>query len=283
MKDAVNVLHVAVNYETTEQCDQFVRRYLRTRSLPDRTQLVVVDNSSADRRSDLARLASAWGPDVALLLAPSNLGYLGGARYALESPRCAKALARVDWLIVSNVDLSYDHGQLERALAAHDPSAVAAIAPRIVSAADRSELNPFMATRPSPLRMRSYQLLFRSFAVLVGYSWVSEAIRRATRALRSTARVSPGGIYAPHGSFFILSRRCFGSAAALAHRPFLFGEEIFVAERARNAGLPIVFDPSIRIEHADHASTRHLPKRSLHRFHRDAADWIARTYFSSRS
>ena len=276
------ILYVAVNYETAALCERFVAQFSNPGARAWNASLVVVDNSSMPSQERLVEKAKRWPEDVQLLVAPANLGYFGAVRYALTQPSVKRLLGESDWMVVSNVDLLFDREQLERSTARHTPATTAVIAPRILSLADGSEQNPYMRKRPTTLRIHAYRMIFRSYWALLAYSWGAQAWRSVRRRLGRSGGAPSGQqlIYAPHGSFMILSSSCFARAEDFAFQPFLFGEEIFIAEAAARAGLAVVFDPAILVMHEDHAGMQSLPRREIQRFHLESAEWIARTYFS---
>ena len=248
----------------------------------DRTgvHIAFVDNSDGDDRGDLERRLHSLQPSITVWNAPGNLGYFGGARYGLE--RAIESGADPDWVVISNVDLSFDPAAVARALVRHDWRTVGVVAPAIRSSISGRPLNPFMIRRPPAWRMHAYKYTFRPYWGLVGYIFVSDAVRRLRRLIRSprTAdEVGPREIYAPHGAFIAISRALLAKASPLDHKPFLFGEEITVAESARCVGMAVIYDPSIEVLHAEHASTAAMPSRKRHAYLREAAAYRADTFF----
>ncbi len=271
------VLHIAVNYKTPARAHGFVNRFCRSRSGSESTSLIIVDNSDGEQRGMLSAELDRRCPGVHCVTAPSNLGYFGGARFGLEVAQRGDSIP--EWTIVSNVDLSYGAAALERALARHDPDSIAVVVPRITSSATGLELNPHLRVRPTRLRMHVYKHLFRSYRGLRAYTWLTDRIKNSRAAPRPAGMSCGERVYAAHGCFLILSRGYFARGGSLRHEPFLFGEEISVAEHARRTGLATICDPSIAITHDDHASTGELPGRMLHAYHRHASAWIANEYF----
>ena len=60
---------------------------------------------------------------------------------------------------------------------------------------------------------------------------------------------------------------------------FLFGEEVFVAETARQIGLRVIYHPGLRLSHDDHSSTGLVRSRRLAGLVRASASYIADRYF----
>src|SRR3954469_4439982 len=87
-----------------------------------------------------------------------------------------------------------------------------------------------------------------------------------------------GKIYAPHGSFLVLSKEYFRAGGTLDFPCFLFGEEIYLAENLRRLGLDVVYEPSLEVVHQEHKSTKLLKSRELARFVASSAAYCADTY-----
>lgn len=95
----------------------------------------------------------------------------------------------------------------------------------------------------------------------------------------STAENADRQVYAPHGALMVLSREFFRRGGSLEHPPFLFGEEITIAEEALRVSLPVIYSPSIAVIHEQHASVSRLPSRVHHEFVSHAAAYVADEYF----
>jgi len=126
--------------------------------------------------------------------------------------------------------------------------------------------------------------VFRYYPSMVLYEGLSALVAQALKPMRpqrdSAGQVSAEqAMYAPHGCFIVLSREYFRRGGSLNHPPFLFGEEISVAEAARHASLPVRFCPDLRVEHSEHASVMKLPSRRIHRFLAEASAYCADRFF----
>ncbi len=240
-------------------------------------RLLVVDNSEADARVSL-RIPTAQSDAIHYLAPSHNLGYFGGARWALSSDAARSFGA--DWTVVSNVDLTFDPTELRAVLSEFDARKIGVIAPAITSKDALERLNPFLEQRPRRARMRVYKYVFASYWCFALYSWGAEILRRRAWSSAATSEMNrERDIYAPHGSFMIFSAEFFCRGGSLDHPPFLFGEEFTVAERAREVSLPVVYCPAIRITHEQHASVARLPSRLHQRFMHAAATYVADAFF----
>jgi GT2 family glycosyltransferase len=270
----MRVLYIAVNYGTSAHAQRFVECVARS---PQDARLIMVDNTEAERRQPLI-FEPALNGVVHYCPTHGNLGYFGGARYGASTPMARDFDA--DWVAVSNVDLTFDAARLRAILAQHDTREVGIVAPAITSRFSLENLNPFMGARPTRTRMHAYKYIFRWYAGFVCYEWLSRVVRRRSwwgggRDGDSAERA----IYAPHGSFMIFSREFFRRGGSLDHSPFLFCEEITIGERARSMSLPVLYCPTIRMTHEQHASVSKLPGRAHHRLVSVAVSHVTDAYF----
>lgn len=271
----MKVSYVAINYRTPQHVQGFLQCF---RDPLAGTRVWVVDNTEAAHRVPLTvdPHQCEW---AACVTSPGNLGYFGGARFGLELAFAGGA--DPDWVVVSNVDVRLDPSEVARSLHTKEVTKSGVIAPAVTSSATGAALNPFMSVRPSRSRMHLYKNLFRYYWGYAAYSALSGLAHRFRhRPERSPEPGTDRRIYSPHGSIMIFSREFFARGGSLAHPPFLYGEEITVAERARELGLPVEFVPSIRVEHQEHASMSALPGKLQHRFISEAATYAADAYFS---
>lgn len=269
----MKILYIAVNYRTPAHAQRFVE-CLRGASPDDR--LIVVDNTEPEQREPLALDAGLRGI-VIELPAPANLGYFGGARFGILSREARNF--DPDWTVVSNVDVVFDPVQVRIAMGGNDCETVGIVAPSIVSEPSREDLNPFMVSRPARWRMRGYRYVFHTYFGYAMYSWLSQVAQRRPWRRSGEALPRARAIYAPHGAFMVLSREFFRRGGNLDRTPFLYGEEITIAERARTLSLAVRYCPSIQVIHHQHASISRLPGRLHHKLVAAASAYIADAYF----
>jgi GT2 family glycosyltransferase len=273
------VLLVCVKYDSDPETALYMESLRRLEGQPN-LQVLIVDNA-------VGALMAAMPMDTSftLLRSNENLGYFGGARWGISKYLEEHPLP--DWVIVSNVDLLITDAQFLQKLAALNSAPhVGAVAPRIASALTGRNQNPFMRSRPSALRMQVYKWLYRSWLALNAHELASAVFHRIRSALRrfmgsgtDIARDVGEKIYAPHGSFLILSKEYFRAGGSLDFPCFLFGEEIYLAENLRRLNLDVIYEPSLEVVHQEHASTKLMKSRKLARFVASSAAYCADTYF----
>jgi GT2 family glycosyltransferase/ribosomal protein S18 acetylase RimI-like enzyme len=256
-----------------------VRRLLQDPALMaarSRMAVIVVDNDAlADSHSLLEGVPA--DAHVEVISSGSNLGYFGAAWWAVE--RYLDVHELPDWVVVCNPDIRFD-GQdfFTRFLQLHQDEHALIVAPAIVSE-ETGRVQPiYMIQRPTPLRMRFLKWTFHWYLTGLLYQSLSEAEHRLRARLPDPQQAPPGdprSIYAPHGSFFMLSRRYFEQGGTLQHRSFLFGEEVFVGESVRRIGGSVLYDPRLQVVHEGRGTTNYFKNRKISAYKADACARLA--------
>jgi GT2 family glycosyltransferase len=225
-------------------------------------------------------------PNAELIESPTNRGYFGAARFALDH-YLEQGNGLPDWVIVCNHDVLIEDKDFFSRLLCQDTRTAGVIAPRIQALPGRVDQNPFMRRRPGPLRWAQLRFISSNYRAAALWDWLSHrksefrswlAARRRGALLDDNAKRE--SIYAAHGSFFIFSRRYFEAGGFLDGNLFLYGEEISVAEICRSLGLPVVYEPSLRVLHKVHQSTGEVLSRFTYECQRRAMLYVTSRYFS---
>jgi GT2 family glycosyltransferase len=242
---------VSVNYFGADVLSELLRS-LVGQSDPD-WELIVVDNSESDIEARKLAEFEKVDPRITVAVASSNLGYFGGAHWWL-SQRPVTA----DWVAVCNADVMLaDENFVARLAALKDPATV--VAPDVTALPGGHPQNPFLEVRPSVRRM-----LLRRLALSTRLTaWGAKRVAARNRSKSAMAQRLAKEIYAPHGSFILFRRAFFDQGGALAHPPFLYGEEITVAECALRLGQGVRYEPGLKVEHNEHQATGRASRRAF--------------------
>ncbi|HET7789083.1 MAG TPA: hypothetical protein VFL36_24125 [Myxococcales bacterium] len=271
----MRMLLICVHYRSEGALDGYLASLSALHGAGERLSVVVVDNSM--RPGPLRLRATAF--PLRLVTSPSNLGYLGGA--ALGLSQALEADRAPDFVAVSNVDLRIDQRDfLDRLEESCEGGEVGIVAPAIRSGLTGGDQNPFLRSRPSPLRMRAYKWIFSSFPLAAGYERLGRALQRLRRPAPRPIRAAED-IYAAHGSFLLLSRAFFERGGTLDYPVFLFNEEIHLAEQARALGLRVRYRPDLEVRHEEHGSIGRYRDRVMVSHARQAAAFCADRYFAA--
>jgi GT2 family glycosyltransferase len=285
-----HALVIAINYKTDEHAAELARS-LVSYSNQD-VSVIFVDNSERDDPEAFTRMIHAVNPDVQCLQAPANLGYFGGANFGLKQYLADFPLP--EWVIICNVDIEFrDPGFFVTLRQLEATGGIGVVGPRIWSATFQRDVNPKITQRPTRRRMFFYEVIFGNYYLQAAYEILSVAKYGLKRQIRSalahflkrpahnTTSSGSTPIYAAHGSCMILNRRYFVSGGSIEYPVFLFGEEIFVAETARQLGLLVVHCPQLWVFDKEHASTGGaLRSRRVAGYMNEATRYLAQKYFA---
>lgn len=248
--------------------------------------LAIVDNASG--QEEVAKILPAVSrfSNARLLESPTNRGYFGAAKFALDR-YLEEGNDLPDWVIVCNHDIQIEDKEFFSKLLRQDPKEAGVIAPRIRVAPGGADQNPFMKRRPGALRWAQLRLVSSNYATAAIWDWLSRRkkefiSRMAARRGQSLQDVNAKSeaIYAAHGSFFIFSRRYFEAGGFLDGNLFLYGEEISVAEICRSLGLRVMYDLSLCVLHKEHQSTGKVLSRFTYECQKKAMQYIKSRYLS---
>lgn len=224
---------------------------------------MIVDNGSLDGGLDFLNQGEFDDLSVKVIASPGNLGYFGGASYGLKS--WMDDIFLPEWTIVTNCDLEMLDSKLFSVLGNYAPDpCLGIIAPSIISTDSGKDLNPYMLVQPSVSRFKMWRLIFSNYYSAVVWELLSKVKTKLWAKgsrLKRHRPLSLTRIYAAHGSCIIFSRNYFEKGGTLDYECFLFGEEFFVAEQAKQLSLVVQYDPRIRILHHEHAITRGMPSK----------------------
>jgi len=256
----MKILFLLVNYFNDEETCLFITKQLLHQSVRD-FNILIVDNGSRDR----AKLESFAGMHKEITLAGhgNNLGYIGGAAYGLK--KFLEAGNEIPELVIlSNTDIEFaDDHFVANLCSISEKTDFDILGPDIFSDMLHHHQNPLMDKRISIGKLRILTFLSSSawlhYLFLIYYYSRHHLMRRfGKERLRSQY---PRTVYGIHGAFMIFRNTFFGKGGSFDSPLNLFGEEIFISELALEKNMNVVFDPSLKIIHHEHSTTRVFKSR----------------------
>lgn len=197
-----------------------------------------------------------------------NPGYFGGIRRAMLK----SDVKAYDYAIISNVDLTVEEDFFVK-LAAYDCAEDTGwIAPQIWSAQEGRDRNPKIMHRYPLKTLKILKTIFH-------YPLVWDLKRRITSRQKKWETHPAGEIYGGHGSFIILTKRYFERCGVIDYPVFLFCEEIWLGEQCRKAGLKVIYEPTLKVSDAEHASTGRMKLSYYCHLNEEALQYIIRTFY----
>ncbi len=85
--------------------------------------------------------------------------------------------------------------------------------------------------------------------------------------------------YAIHGSFMIFNKTFFQRGGTINYPCVLFGEELFIAEQALKLNLDLLYEPSLQVEHNEHATTGTFKSKEAVAYLHQSYTFLLNTYF----
>ncbi|GAA1758156.1 hypothetical protein GCM10009795_000650 [Nocardioides hankookensis] len=252
---SIDLAIILVNYGSYASLD----RLLGEQTVPPNVSIVVVDNTPHEETQleYVERWRGKARVDV-LIASPENVGYMGGARYAVS---------RLPWLqdarnvAVANTDLMFDMSEYAEFFRTYRPSErVGVIAPRLVGASGAEVRQLHYLQSPTRHKYERLGRMYRRYPIAACHRLASD-IKRNLRSSKP-AKV-PGVLFAPHGAMMIFTRAYLDLEGAFEHPAFLFCEEAYVGATATAAGLTCIFEPSLKYSHENHGSMGWFPSRRI--------------------
>jgi GT2 family glycosyltransferase len=277
-----DALIITVNYKGADSTARFLESVSGIERF-QRAHVIVVENGSCDGSTEKLRPLVAEFSNVELLESPVNRGYFGGANWALQ-----QYLARghePDWVIICNNDILFDDCQFLSKLFERNPQDAAVIAPAIIARLTGADCNPFMASRPTRLRLLRIRLWHSSYYFMLIKQLLSPHVRTFRHRLFSwapkTKPTKPSRIYGAHGAFLIFSGSYFEAGGYIDDGHFLYAEELCIAEICVLLGLRVVHDQDFQVWHEGHQATGRRLNRAMYEYARGGLHYALRKYFDA--
>lgn len=196
-----------------------------------------------------------------------NLGYLGGALPIYN----AKA-QDYDYVSISNVDLALAPDFFEQLLKIDDKG-IGWIAPDIYTDKINRHENPCMLSRPTQRNFRIWNIIYSS-------TWIYR-LYHALYLLKSHQKKEYPActIYAGHGSFMLFTKAFVDKHPEIHFPGFMYGEEIYLAELVRRAGLTVQYEPILHIDNIGNINTGTMKQSLKSRWSKESLGAIYKTFF----
>lgn len=278
-----NIAVICINYENRPEAERFLAQWeARPNDLDSSAiELLLVDNSEKDQLPTSFHRPEA---STVLLQVGKNLGYLGGFQFGWDYLKSQGPLP--EWVILSNPDIKYANDFFAELLKLSNLGPQV-IAPRVLSSRSNQDHNPFMRLRPATSRMWIYRMLFAWHYSFVFYDFVSQVkkviLHGYGRPPDSNSSLGIAKIYAPHGSLIVFNRAALERLQSVADAPFLFCEEIYLAERCQQLAIETTYQPKLVAVHRESTTIGLIPSRKISRFKAHANRLVYDRYFAGQS
>lgn len=261
MQPSIQALIIIVNYFNDREVIDFVVKQLHAQQHVDYEIYVV--NNGAENKTELE--TQLVNKNKHVLLNPGrNLGYLPAAIFAVEF-HLEKFKDLPPYIILTNSDIEInDPFFLKTLFEMYNPNNYACIGPKIISLSQHINQNPYYRSRIKKGKIRLMCLVHKFYLIYLIYQSLF-LLKNQIMKLIPSGRNKKEEVYALHGSFIIFNHQFLRKGMEhLKKAPFLFGEEIFIAEVARNFNMKMLYDPMLEVKHREHTTTKTFKnKKSL--------------------
>lgn len=267
----IRFLFVPVNYNSYDSLRDYLKSLktaIEYATGQIQVSVYIADNSTIVENFDV----SQFNFDTCRICKFDNLGYFGGAFNIINN---INGLTEYNFAVISNVDVLIGKSFFNNVPAYSDKKDIGWIAPQIWSRQETRDRNPKIKIRYTDSKIKFIRLLWRYHILHKIYTRTLYKRKKIGAETNSTRQY----IYAGHGSFIILTKAFFNVYNSLHYPIFLFGEEIFLGELCRKAGLKVIYDPDIKIEDIDHVSTSKMKSNFYYKCNLEAIDYIIKTFY----
>ncbi len=229
-----NVAAIIVNYNSGAFLKQCLVS-LRQSTIP--LEIVVIDNGSSDGSIDFISKASKES-DCQLIRNSTNLGFAVAVNQGIQSTTAEDVLLLNPDCIVQPHSIA----RLQLAMQREDCGAVGGL------------VFGFDGREQAGCRRRD-PTLARSVVKLLGKLGIWFGLQGVDLTMESLPK-SPIQVDAVSGAFMMIRRESFDAIGGMDEGYFLHFEDLDLCRRLRNAGMPVLFVPSVSVLHRQGASSR---------------------------
>ena len=203
-----------------------------------------------------------------------NLGYINACLYGFKNFN-----EEYNWGIICNTDLEFLEKNFFYILLKKEyASTISCIAPEIILKTNKVNQNPFLIRRPSKIGISLKKLIYSNYITLYIYRRI---YRLKRKLIGSNKRNVPARIiYAPHGSMVILRKKSIDEMLVDNIKIFMYGEEIYIAEKLRECGHKCYYDKDLKIIHNENQTTSKIKDKRKQEWHKESISFLKDRYFN---
>ena len=212
-----------------------------------------------------------------------NLGYFPSINHILETH--SVNLSSYNYSIISNVDLLIGNSFFETIENIPPDKNVGAYAPSIFSNAINANRNPKMTYKPSAFKIKILRQFFRFSITYVFLRFINISRLKLREIIKNNKKIDSKTfngngikIYAAHGSCIILTKEYTKKDPFINYPIFLFGEEIYIGETAKENNLDILYKSNLIVYDTEHASTSLMKPAAYRKYNFEALSFVLQKY-----
>jgi GT2 family glycosyltransferase len=246
-------------------------------------ELFFIDNSTKVHSDQIKLIKSDFINFNIKYIKCENLGYFPSIAFTIE--KYELNIFDYDYTIISNVDLQISKDFFLNLLKIPKLKSVGVFAPSIYSEILELDRNPKIFSRPPSFKLKLNKILYSTMITFLILKVLNISRLNLNRIIKSILKSSdqksstiPYNIYAPHGSFIILTKEFIRRVGKINYPVFLFCEEIYLAEKANEHQLKVQYRPDLLVYDSEHASTSLMKSKDYRNFNIEALSYILNKY-----
>ena len=256
----MNIGFVFTNFNNSSLTRDAIRS-LEDSSYSDNYSIVIVDNKSEPSDIESLRQIENEFPRVKVIYNQENIGYFSGLNIGIRYLR--QSSLKLDCVVVGNNDLVFPVSFYSELVGCQEHMArYAVISPDLVTL-DGVHQNPLVRTEVSSFRKFVLGVYYSNYYLALLIRWFAKVTRTLSERKDYTSHQDRGVIKLGYGACYILTPVFFQHFDELWAPTFLMYEEFFLWKQLSEKGLNIFYEPSILVNHHDHASTNNVPSKKL--------------------
>ena len=258
---------VFTNYNNSHYTRQVIHSISLNKGWND-CKVVIVDNKSEllDVQS-LEQILKDY-PGVKLILNEDNVGYFKGLNVGIKYLK--DNFPEIGLMVIGNNDLVFPTDFIEKLEGKADVlDNYAVISPDLITL-DGVHQNPHVIEKISSVRELIYDIYYTNyyFSLIIGY--LAKLTKGFTDRKDEEQFEVAQTIYQGYGACYILTPKFFKNFDLLWAPTFLMGEEFFLSKQLEEKNLKVYYEPTITVNHHDHATMDKLPGKKLWKISRDS-------------
>lgn len=177
----------------------------------------------------------------------TNSGYFGGIKIGLSNFNTDE----FDYTIVCNNDIKIEQENFFMLLDEYSKCKTYDVIAPSIKTQEGTEQNPHRIKKPSEFKLFLYKIYFSSFYIAYMILLIRFIARGFVKKKKLHNKIE---VFSPHGSFIIFKKSYFLKGGIIDDGVFLYGEEDSIAGECYENDMKVIFDPGLRVIHAESAT-----------------------------
>lgn len=258
---------VFTNYNNSQYTKDVIHSLSINKNFDD-CFIVIVDNKSeADDLDNLKKINIKY-PSVKIIFNDENCGYFKGLNIGIKYLR--DKYPDMNFITIGNNDLYFSLDYLDAIFEKRNLfDKYPIVSPDLITL-DGVHQNPHVIYKISKSREIIYDLYYLNYYLSVLIGFFAKITKRFTDRTDEEQFEIAQTIHQGYGACYILGPLFFKNFSLLWAPTFLMGEEFFLSKQLEQKGMKVYYEPSIKVNHHDHATMGKLPSKKLWMISKDS-------------